>query len=67
VISDDRINTMMSVANVVLGTPSAVTSNIGWTTASGAVTFTGTLASGETTTIDFDVAPILSVAGAEID
>lgn len=67
VISDDRINTTMSIANVVLGTPSAVTSDIGWTTTSGAVTFTGTLASGATTTINFDVAPILSVAEAEID
>ena len=66
-VSDDRINVMMSIANVTFGTPSAILSDINWITASGAVTFTGTMASDTTTTIDFDVAPILSIAAAEID
>jgi hypothetical protein len=58
---------MTSVANIVFGTPSAVLSDVGWTTASGSVVFTGTLASDMTTTIDFDIAPILSVAAAEVN
>lgn len=66
-INDSHINYMTSVANIVFGTPSAVLSDVGWTTASGSVVFTGTLASDMTTTVDFDIAPILSVAAAEVN
>ena len=59
-ISDARILADTSteesrVADVELGTPSALTSDLSWTTASGSVTFSGTLASGGSTTIEFDI------------
>ena len=59
-ISDARILADTSteesrVIDVVLGTPSALTSDLTWTTASGSVTFSGTLASGGSTTIEFDI------------
>lgn len=67
VISDERINYLMSAANVTFGTPSAIISDVSWTTAEGSITFSGTLASDMSSSIDFDIAPILSVASAEID
>ena len=67
VISDERINYMMSAANITFGTPSAIISDISWVTAEGSITFSGTLASNMSSSIDFDIAPILSVAAAEID
>ena len=57
VITDSRIMRMSSVVNAILGTPSAVTSSLTWTTETGKVTFQGTLASSSSTTIDFDIAP----------
>lgn len=48
------------VINCVLGTPSAVTSDLTWTTSAGDVTFTGTLANLGTTTIDFDIVKVVS-------
>lgn len=46
------------VINCVLGTPSAVTSDITWTTSAGDVTFSGTIANLATTTIDFDIVQV---------
>lgn len=43
------------IINCVFGTPSAIKSNLTWVTSAGSVTFTGTLASGGSTTIDFDI------------
>lgn len=43
------------VINCELGTPSAVNTDLAWTTTVGDVTFTGTMASGGSTTIDFDI------------
>ena len=43
------------VINCVLGTPSALASDLTWTTSSGDVTFTGTLVNLGTTTIEFDI------------
>lgn len=43
------------IINCVYGTPSAIKSNLTWVTSAGSVTFTGTLASGGSTTIDFDI------------
>lgn len=48
------------VINCVLGTPSAVTSDLAWTTSNGDVTFTGTLANLGSTTIDFDIAKVVT-------
>ena len=48
------------VINCELGTPSAVTSDLSWTTSAGDITFTGTLASGGSTTIDFDIAKVIT-------
>lgn len=48
------------VINCELGTPSAVTSDLNWTTSAGNVTFTGTLASGGSTTIEFDVVKVVT-------
>lgn len=48
------------VINCVLGTPSAVTSDLAWTTSAGDVTFTGTLANLGSTTIDFDIVKVVS-------
>ena len=46
--------------NCVLGTPSAVTSDLAWTTSAGDVTFTGTLANLGSTTIDFDIVKVVT-------
>ena len=43
------------VINCVFGTPSALTSDVTWTTTAGDITFSGTLANLATTTIDFDI------------
>ena len=48
------------VINCELGTPSAVTSDLSWTTSAGDITFTGTLASGGSTTIDFDIVKVIT-------
>ena len=48
------------VINCVLGTPSAVTSDLTWTTSAGDVTFTGTLANLGSTTIDFDIVKVIT-------
>lgn len=48
------------VINCVLGTPSAVTSDLTWTTTAGDVTFTGTLANLGSTTIDFDIVKVIT-------
>lgn len=48
------------VINCVLGTPSAVTSDLAWTTSAGDVTFTGTLANLGSTTIDFDIVKVIT-------
>lgn len=43
------------VINCVFGNPFALTSDVTWTTTAGDITFSGTLANLQTTTIDFDV------------
>lgn len=48
------------VINCVLGTPSAVISDLAWTTSAGDVTFTGTLANLGSTTIDFDIVKVVT-------
>lgn len=48
------------VINCVLGTPSAVTSDLTWTTTAGDITFSGTLANLGSTTIDFDVVKVIT-------
>lgn len=54
------ITTDHRVINCVFGTPSAVTSDVTWTTSAGDVTFTGTLANLATTTIDFDIVKVVT-------
>lgn len=54
-VTDDQILETMRVVNATFGTPSALTSDVAWATANGSVTFTQTLASGSTTTIDCDL------------
>ena len=46
------------VINCVFGTPSALTSDVTWTTTAGDITFSGTLANLQTTTIDFDIVKV---------
>ena len=46
------------VINCVFGTPSALTSDVTWTTTAGDITFSGTLANLATTTIDFDIVKV---------
>lgn len=48
------------VINCVFGTPSAVTSDVTWTTSAGDVTFSGTLANLGSTTIDFDIVKVVT-------
>ena len=48
------------VINCELGTPSAVISDLSWTTSAGDVTFSGTLANLGTTTIDFDIVKVVT-------
>lgn len=60
-LSDERILSTMSIANVVFGNEGNITSDIEWETTTGSVTFTGTLATGTTTTIEFDATPTLSI------
>lgn len=50
------------VFDVVLGTPSALESDLTWTTAAGSVTFSGTLASGKSTTISFEIGRFIKTA-----
>lgn len=46
------------VINCVFGTPSALTSDVTWTTTAGDITFSGTLGNLQTTTIDFDIVQV---------
>ena len=48
------------VINCVLGAPSALASDLAWTTSSGDVTFTGTLVNLGTTTIEFDIVKVVT-------
>lgn len=48
------------VINVELGNPAAFTSDLGWTTAEGEVTFTGTMANLQTSTIEFDIVRVVT-------
>ncbi len=48
------------VINCVFGNPSALTSDVTWTTSAGDVTFSGTLANLATTTIDFDIVKVVT-------
>ena len=48
------------VINCELGTPSAVTSGLTWTTSAGDITFSGTLANLGSTTIDFDIVKVIT-------
>ena len=50
-ISKTGVTANMEVIGYALGTPSAITSAIAWTTASGSVTLTTTVASGGSSTI----------------
>ena len=54
-VQSDQILESMRVVNATFGTPSALTSDVAWATANGSVTFTQTLASGSSTTIDCDL------------
>ena len=54
-VQSDQILESMRVVNATFGTPSALTSDVTWTTANGSVTFAQTLASGSSTTIDCDL------------
>lgn len=59
-VTDSRITASMRVIEAVLGTPSAVTTDLTWTTSAGSVVFSGTLASGGSTTLDFDLLEVLT-------
>ena len=50
-ISNSAVTSTMEVIGYSLGTPSAITSAISWTTGSGSVTLTTTVASGGSSTI----------------
>ena len=67
IIEDSRITAKSGVCNVVLGTPASIKSDLLWTTSDGSVKFSGTLGSGETTTIAFDIAPIITATGSWSD
>lgn len=54
-VTDARITEAMRVCNATFGTPSALASDVTWTTADGSVTFAQTLNSNTSTTIDFDL------------
>ena len=51
-LTDARITADMRVLECTLGSPGNVTTDLGWTTASGQITFTGTITTSTTTTID---------------
>jgi len=48
------------VINCVFGTPSALASDLTWTTSAGDVTFTGTLVNLGSTTIEFDIVKVVT-------
>ena len=48
------------VINCVLGTPSALSSDLTWATSAGDVTFSGTLVNLGSTTIDFDIVKVVT-------
>lgn len=51
----DTITEESRVTDVEFGTPHALASDLSWTTAAGSVTFSGTLYSGGSTTISFEI------------
>lgn len=55
VFSYPFITTGHRVVSCSFGTPAALIGDVSWTTAAGSVTFSGLLASGGSTTIDFDI------------
>ena len=57
-LSYSWITAQHRVINCVLGTPSAVASDLTWTTSAGDVTFSGTLVNLGSTTIDFDIVKV---------
>lgn len=59
-VTDSRITADMRLIEAVLGTPGAVTTDLGWTTANGSIVFSGTLASGGSTTLDFDLIEVVT-------
>ena len=50
-LTKSSITSTMEVIGYSLGTPSSITSSIGWTTANGSITLTTTVALGESSTI----------------
>ena len=54
------ISSAHRVANIELGTPTALASNLSWATSLGNMTFTGTLVSSGSTTIDFDIVKVVT-------
>lgn len=57
-LSYSWITAQHRVINCVLGTPSALASDLTWTTSAGDVTFSGTLVNLGSTTIDFDIVKV---------
>ena len=56
VITDASIIAGMEPVSISLGTPTAVTTDIGWTVAAGSLTLTGTLATSGSTTVEIILA-----------
>lgn len=54
------ITTDHRVLNCSFGTPSALLGDVSWTTSAGDVTFTGTLVSSGSTTIEFDIVKVVT-------
>ena len=48
------------VCNIELGTPTALKSDLSWATSLGNMTFTGSLTTGGSTTIDFDIVKVVT-------
>ena len=59
-ITDSRITANHRVVNAIFGAPANVTTDVTWTTSAGSCVFSGTLSSGTTTTIDFELLPTIS-------
>lgn len=53
--SASAITASHRVINLQLGTPSAITSDLTWTTANGSLTLSGTMASSASTTVEIDI------------
>lgn len=54
-LSYSWVTTRHRIINCVFGTPSALTSDLTWATNAGSIVLSGTLASGSSTTVDFDI------------